>query len=60
MHSELVGGIPLCAANTSKRKIVLQEFVLIPLESSHFNLRACYPVGFSGAVSGLFLWSAVC
>lgn len=58
VQSELVGGIPLCAENVSKRKIVLQEFVLIPFESSHFNLRARYPVGFSGAVSGLFLWSA--
>lgn len=58
VHSELVGGIPLCAGNISRGKIVLREFVLIPYESSHFNLRACFPVGFSGAVGGRFLWSA--
>lgn len=62
LHSELVGGILLSAANTSRRKMVLQEFVLIPHESSHFNLPACYRVGFSGAVSDgvLFFRSAVC
>lgn len=38
VHSELGGGILLCAGNISRRKIVLQEFVLIPYESSHFNL----------------------
>lgn len=66
MHLELVGGILLGAGNISSRKIVLQEFVLIPQESSHFNLRASYQVLVELSVVGFYFLgvhlngSAVC